>query len=80
MLLAPLEVLDYVIVHELCHLRELNHSRRFWELVAIARPEYVVQKRWLDRHGGELRAWSTGDALAVRKDSLRTIDAAEHEL
>jgi predicted metal-dependent hydrolase len=64
LLLAPLEVLDYVVVHELCHLRELNHSRRFWALVATARPDYETQKRWLDRHGAELRAWRPADALA----------------
>jgi predicted metal-dependent hydrolase len=65
LLLAPYEVLDYVVVHELCHLRELNHSRRFWALVAAARPGYETQKRWLDRHGAELRAWCPADALAA---------------
>jgi predicted metal-dependent hydrolase len=65
LLLAPLEVLDYVVVHELCHLRELNHSQRFWKLVASARPGYAQQKRWLDRHGAELRAWQPADALVL---------------
>jgi predicted metal-dependent hydrolase len=65
LLLAPYEVLDYVVVHELCHLRELNHSRRFWALVASARPGYDAQKRWLDRHGAELRMWCPADALAA---------------
>jgi predicted metal-dependent hydrolase len=64
LLLAPREILDYVVVHELCHLRELNHSRRFWALVADARPGYEAQRRWLDRHGGELRAWRPADALS----------------
>ena len=68
LLLAPLDVLDYVVVHELCHLRELNHSRRFWKLVATARPGYEAQKRWLDRHGIELRAWRPADALAAISD------------
>ena len=36
----PPEALDYLVVHELCHLREFNHSAQFWELVALAVPEY----------------------------------------
>ena len=63
LLLAPPAVFDYVVVHELCHLHELNHSPRFWALVAAARPGYREQKRWLARHGAELRAWRPADAL-----------------
>ena len=54
LVLAPLEVLDYVVVHEVCHLREANHSRRFWRLVETRRPEWREQKAWLDAHGPEL--------------------------
>ncbi len=54
LLLAPLPVLDYVVVHELCHLRELNHSSRFWDLVAVACPEYAQHRRWLRTHGQAL--------------------------
>lgn len=54
LLLAPLAVLDYVVVHELCHLKELNHSPRFWKLVAVGCPEHALQRRWLRQHGREL--------------------------
>jgi len=57
LVLAPFDVLDYVVVHEVCHLREANHSRRFWRLVESRRPEWREQKAWLDRHGPELLAF-----------------------
>jgi predicted metal-dependent hydrolase len=57
LVLAPFEVLDYVVVHELCHLREPNHSHRFWKLVERRRPEWRVQRDWLHEHGPELLAF-----------------------
>ena len=57
LVLAPYEVLDYVVVHELCHLREANHSRRFWRLVESRRPDWRVQRDWLHEHGPELLAF-----------------------
>jgi predicted metal-dependent hydrolase len=54
LLLAPLPVLDYVVIHELCHLKELSHSARFWALVARACPDYAVRRRWLRQHGRTL--------------------------
>jgi hypothetical protein len=57
LVLAPFEVLDYVVVHEVCHLREANHSRRFWRLVESRRPDWRDQKVWLDAHGPELLAF-----------------------
>jgi len=44
---APPEALDYVVIHELCHLREMNHSKRFWAHVGAACPDYKMQRRWL---------------------------------
>lgn len=47
LLWLPAELQDYIIVHELCHLRELNHSKRFWTLVAKTLPEYSLLRRKL---------------------------------
>ena len=57
LLLAPCDVLDYVVVHELCHLRELNHSASFWRHVARARPGYRGQVEWLRHYGRELHEY-----------------------
>ena len=57
LVLAPLEVLDYVVVHELCHLRVPNHSRAFWALVEGRRPHWREQRAWLREHGPELLAF-----------------------
>lgn len=55
--LAPPEILEYLVVHELCHLREANHSHRFWALVESVRPGYRDEQRWLREHGPELLAF-----------------------
>jgi len=47
---APPEVADYVVVHELAHLKELNHSKRFWDLVQKAAPDFRSAKKWLRDH------------------------------
>ena len=54
LLLAPLPVLDYVVTHELCHLKELNHSAHFWALVAHGCSDYATQRRWLRHHSRTL--------------------------
>ena len=52
--IVPPEVLDYVVVHELCHRKELNHSARFWREVARILPDYADRRKWLRQHGTEL--------------------------
>jgi predicted metal-dependent hydrolase len=54
LVMAPPEVADYVVVHELAHLREMNHSPRFWEVVASVLPRHVEPRAWLRRHGDGL--------------------------
>jgi len=54
LVIAPAEVLEYVVVHELCHLRELNHSKRFYRLLDEARPGWRAQSAWLRDFGQEL--------------------------
>jgi predicted metal-dependent hydrolase len=54
LLLAPEEVLDYVVWHEACHLAVLDHSPGFWRLLAAHRPGYRGPRRWLRAHGATL--------------------------
>ncbi len=50
LLFAPQDVIDYVIIHELAHLIELNHSDRFWKLVSDAMPDYEEKEEWLKKN------------------------------
>lgn len=54
LMLAPIEVLDSVIVHELCHRKEMNHSAKFYEEVLRVYPDYKIWNHWLKEHGSEL--------------------------
>ncbi len=56
LMLAPPEVLDYVIIHELCHLKEMNHSDSFWNEVEGAMPDYRGPRQWLKKNGPALMA------------------------
>jgi len=57
LVLAPHDVLDYVVVHEVCHLAEHHHGPGFWRLVERRRPLYRESKDWLDHHGWEILAY-----------------------
>lgn len=54
LLLAPEAVVDYVVVHELCHRKFMNHSADFWNCVAEVMPDYKAQKKWLKDNGAAL--------------------------
>lgn len=54
LMLAPEEVQDYVVVHELCHRKEMNHSPKFWAEVAKAMPDYEEKRKWLKENGAEI--------------------------
>ena len=61
LMLTPPEVIDYVVVHELCHRKEMNHSGRFWNEVARVLPGYAEQEKWLKTHGSEIMKRMTGE-------------------
>ncbi len=53
-ILAPSAIVDYVVIHELCHLVHLNHSAQFWQLVQQHNPNCQMARRWLRQHGNTL--------------------------
>lgn len=63
--MAPPEVLDYVAAHEVAHLAHMDHSPRFWGVVAQLRPDYALHRAWLRQNGADLMGWqfreATGD-------------------
>ncbi|MGC8628754.1 MAG: M48 family metallopeptidase [Candidatus Micrarchaeia archaeon] len=54
LLLAPQQILDYVILHELAHMKEANHSAKFWSIVKEAMPSYAEARIWLKKNGSKL--------------------------
>jgi predicted metal-dependent hydrolase len=57
LVLAPPDVLDYVVAHEVAHLAEMNHSPRFWRQVERLCPDYAASRQWLRRNGAALQAF-----------------------
>ena len=56
LMLAPEEIRDYVVVHELCHRKEMNHSKAFWAHVERVLPDYKLRRKWLKDNGPALMA------------------------
>ena len=54
LIFAPEEVVDYIVVHELAHRKEMNHSRAFYDVVASILPDYKVREKWLKENGEKL--------------------------
>lgn len=62
LMLTPPEVIDYVVVHELCHRLEMNHSAYFWSEVERVLPDYRVRRKWLKANGEKIMRRMTGNA------------------
>ena len=73
LMLCPPEVLDYVVVHELCHRKHMNHSRAFWAEVERVLPDYQMRRNWLKEHGGalveRLRPKTVDESLSFHPDT-----------
>lgn len=54
LIMAPIDIIDYVVVHELCHLKVMNHSKDFWNLVESIQPNYHESRKWLNVNGNRL--------------------------
>jgi len=65
LIMAPQAILAYVVVHELCHVLRHDHSDVFWELVALARPTFRGERRWLAEYGHELLAYRVPERVAA---------------
>ncbi len=58
LIMAPETVIDYVVIHELCHLKRMDHSKLFWKLVETYAPAYRIHRNWLKQHEAEMnRQW-----------------------
>jgi len=51
LIMAPLPIIDYVVVHELAHIQVKNHSKRFWNKLNVLMPDYRQRIEWLERNG-----------------------------
>ncbi|MBQ1733909.1 MAG: DUF45 domain-containing protein [Lachnospiraceae bacterium] len=68
LMLTPIEVIDSVIVHELCHRKEMNHSNRFYAEVLRAFPDYWTKNKWLTEHAFMLKAMLKGKNEAINEN------------
>ncbi|MBV7274998.1 M48 family metallopeptidase [Clostridiaceae bacterium UIB06] len=54
-IMAPIEIVDYIVVHELCHLIHMNHSKNYWNTVGAILPDYKERRNWLKSNGHTLK-------------------------
>ncbi len=62
LIMCPPAVIDYVVVHELAHLKVPGHNPRFWGQVAKVLPDYAARRRWLNREGAPFLLWRAENA------------------
>ena len=60
LMMMPPEIIDYVVVHELSHRKEMNHSKAFWSIVESVLPDYKERRRWLRENGNRYMRKMTG--------------------
>ena len=77
LILAPPHVLDYLAAHEVAHLVEMNHSRRFWRLLERICPAMPQAKAWLDAHGTDLHRYGASASALVAARRRPTADDAD---
>jgi predicted metal-dependent hydrolase len=62
LIMAPEPVLNYVVIHELCHIKRMSHGKSFWNIVAKYCPEWKEMRRWLNKHSRELHHFHSSSA------------------
>lgn len=71
LIMAPVEVIDYVVIHELCHLKEMNHSKAFWALVEKYDSNYQEHRNWLKENGALLESSIQNLTLENPKEKIK---------
>ncbi|NEZ47197.1 M48 family metallopeptidase [Clostridium niameyense] len=59
LIMAPINIIDYIVVHELCHLKHMNHSKDFWNMVEGTIVNYKERRKWLKENGSKLFDYKT---------------------
>ncbi len=54
LIMTPPEVIDYIIIHELAHLKQMNHSKNYWQIVEAIMPSFQLQEKWLTENGHKM--------------------------
>lgn len=54
LVMAPIQIIDYLVAHELSHILEMNHSKKFWQIVETVCPDYRIHRKWLKENGSNL--------------------------